>query len=156
MADSDEHVLEHRPAMAVRVHVPRGDGLHAERLGELAQCGVAARVAALVRALELDEEAIAPERSGKPGGGVGIADGEAVAGATGQADEAPAAHRELFERQRRLEPVIGMREREEPAEVRVSPGRLDEQRHMRASFERHLGAGDRAHAESLRRMRELE
>ena len=156
MADGDERVLEHGAAMAVRVHVAGGHRFDAERLGELAQRGVAAGVAALVRALELDEEALAAERGGEPGGGVGIADGKAVAGTAGQADEAVVPHRELFERQRRLEPVVRVREGEQPAEVRVAPRRLDKQRDMGAALERHLRAGDRPHAEGLRRVRELE
>ena len=49
-----------------------------------------------------------------------------------------------------------MRRGEQPAEVRVALRRLDEQRHVRAARERHLGAGDRADAERLRRVRELE
>ena len=45
---------------------------------------------------------------------------------------------------------------EQAAEVRVPAPRLDEQRHVRAAVERHLRAGDRPHAERLRRVRELE
>ena len=118
--------------------------------------GVAAGVAALVRALELDEEALAAERGGETGGGVRIADSEAVAGAAGQADEAVVALGELLQRQRRLEAVVRVREGEQPAEVRVAPRCLDEQRHVRAALERHLRARDRPHAEGLRRVRELE
>ena len=70
------------------VHVAGGDGVDAEVLGEVAQGGVAADVATLVRALQLDEEALAAERAGEPGGGVRVAHGEAVAGAAGEADEA--------------------------------------------------------------------
>jgi len=50
----------------------------------------------------------------------------------------------------------GVRGRQQPAEVRVAPSVLDEQRHVRAIRERHLGAGDRPHAEGFRRMRKLE
>ncbi len=49
-----------------------------------------------------------------------------------------------------------MRGREQAAEVRVAAPRLDEQRDVRAAVERDLGAGDRPHAERLRRVRELE
>ena len=106
MADGDERVLEHGAAMAVRVHVAGGDGLHAERLRQVAQRRVATSVAALVRALELDEEAVAAERGGEPGGGVRIADGQAVAGAARETDEPVVALRESRQRQRRLEPVV--------------------------------------------------
>ena len=69
------------------VHVAGGDGLDAEVLGEIAQGGVAPHVAALVRPLQLDEEAVAAERAGEPGGGIRVVHGEAVAGAAGEADE---------------------------------------------------------------------
>jgi hypothetical protein len=51
MPDGHKGVLEHCPAVAVRVDVPGGHRLHAEGLGEIAQCCVAPCVAALVRAL---------------------------------------------------------------------------------------------------------
>ena len=49
-----------------------------------------------------------------------------------------------------------MRGSEEPAEVRVTALALDEERDVRAVAEGDLGAGDRADAERLRRVRELE
>src|SRR5205823_6260853 len=48
--DRHERVLEHGPLVAVRVHVAGDDRVDAERLGEVAERGVAARVAALERA----------------------------------------------------------------------------------------------------------
>ncbi len=156
MANGDERILEHGAATAVRVHVAGGDGLHAERLRQVAQRGVATGVAAFVRALELDEEAVAAERGGDPGGGVRIADGQAVAGAAGEADEPVVPLRESGQRQRRFEPVVSVCICEEPAEVRVALRRLHQQRHVRSPLERHLRARDRAHAEGLRRMSELE
>ena len=60
-ADGDEHVLERGAAAVVGVDVAGRDRLDAERLGELAQPRVPARVAALVRALQLDVEAVAAE-----------------------------------------------------------------------------------------------
>ena len=86
-ADRDEHVLERRAAGVVRVHVAGGDRAHAKRLGEVAERRVAARVAALVRALQLDEEAVAPERAGEPRGGVRVEHREPVPRAAGEADE---------------------------------------------------------------------
>ena len=50
----------------------------------------------------------------------------------------------------------GVRVGEDAAEVRVAALRLAEQRDVRAVCDRHLGAGDRADAEVLRGMRELE
>ena len=70
------------------MHVAGGDGVDAEVLGEVAEGGVATDVAALVRTLQLDEEALAAERAREPGGGVRVVHGEAVAGAAGEADEA--------------------------------------------------------------------
>ena len=49
-----------------------------------------------------------------------------------------------------------MRRGEQAAEIRVPAPRLDEQRDVRAAVERDLRAGDRPHAERLRRVRELE
>ena len=156
MPDGHESVLEHGAALAVRVDVAGRDGRHAKRLGQVAQRSVATGVAALVRALELDEEALAAERGSETGGGVGIPDGETVTGATGQTDEAFVPLGELPERQRGLQPVVRVREREQPAQICVALGRLDQQGDMGAALERHLRAGDRPYAEGLRRVRELE
>ena len=100
LADRDEHVLELRGAAVVRVHVAGRDRLHAERLGELAQRRVPARVAALVRPLELDEEALASERLRDGRGRVRVADAEPVARAAGEADEALVRLEQQLERAR--------------------------------------------------------
>ena len=55
--------------------------------GEVLQSGVAPAVPALVRPLQLDEEAVAPERAGEADGGVRVVHGEPVPRAAGQADE---------------------------------------------------------------------
>ena len=86
--DRDEDVLQARAARMVRVDVAGRDRADAERLRERAQRGVPAGVPALVRPLELDEEAVAAEGAGEVGGGVRVADGEPVARAAGEADEA--------------------------------------------------------------------
>ena len=86
-ADGDERVLEARAGEVVRVRVAGGDGLDAERLGEVAQGGVPAHVAALERPLELDVEALGPEGAGELGCGVRVVHAETVARAAGQADE---------------------------------------------------------------------
>jgi hypothetical protein len=83
-------------------------------------------------------------------------DGEAVARAAGKTHEAVGALGERLQRQGGLEPIVGVRFCQQPTEVRVPRRRLDEQGHMTAALERHLRAGDRPHAESLRRVRELE
>ena len=156
VADGHERVLEHGPARAVRVHVAGRHRVDAQRLGEVAQSGVAAGVSPLVRALELDEEALTAESRGEPSCRVRIANREAVAGAAGEADEPLVVLGELLWRQRGLEAVVRMGKREQPAEVRVAPRRLDQQRDMATALERHLRARDRPHAERLRRVCELE
>ena len=47
------------------MHVPGGDGVDAEVLCKIAECGVAAHVASLEGTLQLDEEAIAAECMGE-------------------------------------------------------------------------------------------
>ena len=95
--DGDEGVLEQGAAMAMRVHVAGGHRVDAQRLRQVAQGCVAAGVAALVRALELDEEPLAAKRRGEVRGSVGIADREAVARAAGEADEAVVSLGELLQ-----------------------------------------------------------
>ncbi len=87
VADGDEDVLQRRSARMVRVDVAGGDRRNAERLSELAQDRVPACVAALVRPLKLDEEAIAAEGTGQTRGRIWIANGEPVPRAAGEANE---------------------------------------------------------------------
>ncbi len=72
----------------MRVCVAGDDGLYVQRLGEIAQRRVAAGVAALVRPLQLDEEALAAEDACEPRSRICVAHGEAVPRAAGEADEA--------------------------------------------------------------------
>ena len=164
-ADRDEHVLEKRAPRGVRVDVARRDRLDAEVLGQVAERDVPSRVAALVRPLQLDEEPLPPERGGEPGSAVRVSEREPVARAAGEADEPLVQLRDGLERDRGLEqhPVLlalgprsRMSGREDPAEVGVAAARLDEERHVRASVERHLRAGDRPHTGVLRGVGELE
>src|SRR5581483_2934705 len=76
-ADRDERILQGGAALVVGVHVAGGDRGGAEVAGELAERGVAAGIAPLVRALELDEEPV-PERGRDAGGRIGVVDAEAV------------------------------------------------------------------------------
>ena len=163
LPDRDEHVLERRPARVVRVDVAGDDRLHAERARRGRAGARSGRVAALERPLQLDEEAVGAERPRQPDGGVRVADAEPVAGAAGEADEplGELGEQRRVERGRQrlgsfLRARVRVRGREEAAEVRVAAGRLDEQRHVRPTGEGHLGAGDRADADELRRVRELE
>src|SRR5439155_6974050 len=84
VADGNEDVLQRCSARMVRVDVAGGDRRDAERLSELAQDRVPACVAALVRPLKLDEEAIAPEAAGQARGRIRTANGAAVPRAAGE------------------------------------------------------------------------
>ena len=161
VTDRDEHVLERGAPRMVRVDVSGGDRLHAQRLGEVAQRGQTARVASLVRALQLDEEALGPERPRQRRRAVRAPNRETVPRAPGEADEALVQlheQRRLERGRRELGPLTRVRvcRGQQPAEVRVALRGLDEQRHVRTVGQRHLRAGDRPHAERLRRVRELE
>jgi hypothetical protein len=146
----------------VRVDVPSDDGLDADRLRELPQPRVLLRVAPLVRALKLDEEAIAPEDRGQLGGPVAVPDRESVARAAGQADEPLVVHREQMPVETRRNRLGWLRTGacvsggQQPAEVRVASRRFYEQRDVRVVGQRDLRAGDRPHAERLGRIREFE
>ncbi len=162
-ADRDEHVLQRGPTRIVCVHVAGGDGAHLQRLGKVAQCCVAADVAALVRALHLDEETLGAEGAGDACDSVGLAHGEPVARAAGEADETLVQLLEpsrLERRRQRVSPLLRPGTRvgvcDQPAEVRVALRRLDEQRHVRAAVQCQLCARDRLEAEVLRRVRVLE
>ena len=96
MADRDEDVLQGGPAAVVGVDVPGRDAGDAEPLRERNEIPVARPVPTPERPLQLDPEAVGPERPGQP-----LADrlssavltaGDpprqgAVAGAAGEADE---------------------------------------------------------------------
>ena len=86
--DRDHRVLEERPPAVVRVHVARCDGLHADRLRQLPQPVVAARISPLVGTLELDEEPVPPEDGSQLGGAVRVPDREPVPRTAGEADQA--------------------------------------------------------------------
>ena len=102
-------------------------------LGEVAQERVPAGVAALERPLQLDVEALRPEGAGERGGSVRVADAEPVARAAGEADEpfVQLGEQRRVERGRQqlalLRPRVRVRGGQQPAEVRVPLGRLDEQ-----------------------------
>ena len=132
-------------------------------LGEIAQERVPVCVAPLERALQLDVEALRPEGAGECRGSVRVAHAESVAGAPREADQpfVQLGEQRRIERRRQqlasfLRPRVRVRGGQQPAEVRVALRRLDEERHVRATVQGHLGAGDRADAEVLRRVCELE
>ena len=130
--------------------------------GEVAQERVPARIAALERPLQLDVEALRPEGAGKRGGRVRVAHSEALPRAAREAHEPLVQLREQGRVERGWQQPLPsaacrrVRRGQQPAEVCVSLGRLDEQRHVRTAEESHLGAGDRPDADELRRVGELE
>ena len=162
-ADRDERVLEPAPASMVGVHVTGRDHRHAERGREIGKRGVPARVAALERPLELDVERTR-KRLREPGRGVRVDHAEPVRGAAGEADEPfGVGGDDLGRRLRRQELALApldararVRVGEDPAEVLVAAPALAEKRHVRPTCKRDLGTGDRAQAEVLGRLRELE
>ena len=88
-ADRDERVLEGGAALVVGVDVAGRDRRRRRGHGRAPRSrGEPAGVAALVRPLELDVEAVAPKRSGDLGGCVRVVRAEPVPGAAGEADEA--------------------------------------------------------------------
>src|SRR3989440_8764241 len=165
VADGDEDVLQRCPAPMVRMDVAGHDRRDTEHAGEIAQSGVATRVAALVRTLELDEEAVRSEGARQSRSTVRITHGDAVPRTTGKADEpvVKLLQQALIERgvRSRLSFLsfwsrVGMGSSDQPAEVRVALRRLDQEGDVRAIGECQLGAGDWTHAEMLGRVRELE
>ena len=86
-ADRHERVLQQRSPRMVRVDVSGRDRLDSEVLGQVAKRGVRRVSPALVRPLELDEEALAAERPSEPRGAARITNAEAHPRAAGEADE---------------------------------------------------------------------
>ena len=86
-ADRHERVLEQRSPRMVRVDVSGRDRLDSEMLRQVAKRGVSACVSALVRPLELDEEAIAAEGPSEPRGAARITNAKADPRAAREADE---------------------------------------------------------------------
>ncbi len=175
VADRDEGVLKARAARMVGVHVAgrhRGD---AERRREVGEPRVPARVAALVRALELDVERTG-KRPREPRGGVRVGDAEPVASAAGEADEPLGVRGDELGGRRGLQQLplaardtgAGVGVGEDPAEVLVAAAALAEQRDVRRSAgragtsaaptarKRDLGARDRPQAELPGGVGELE
>src|SRR6266545_3614504 len=130
-----EHVLQVEATRMVRMRVTGRDRADSELPSEVAECGVAARVATGVRALQLDEEAVAAEGACEARGRVRIPDGKAEA---------------------RVQTLVRVGGREQAAEVRVASRRLHEEGDMRAVGERRFRARDRLDADRLGGVSELE
>ena len=162
VADRDEDVLERGAARVVSMDVAGDDRLDARMLGQVAKVSVPARVTPLERPLQLDVEALRPEGARERCGCIRVADAEPVAGTAGEADEALVQLGEQggIERRRQqlafLWPGVRVRGGQQAAEVRVALRRLDEDGDVRTAVEGDLGPGDRADADELRRVRELE
>ena len=169
-ADGHEGVLERDAIASVGVDIARGHAGNPQPLGELREVAVATAVAAGERALELDPEAIRPERAQKAPSderrlGVELpvdpAPDRPVPRAAGQAHEAGRVALDLLERDargRRLgrplaRPLVSLRD--QPAEVPVARSVLAEQGDVEGVVEGELRSDDRAQAERFRRLREL-
>ena len=140
-ANRDQRVLQHGAAAVVRVHVTRRDRLHPQVLRQVTEEHVPSRVAPLEWPLQLDVEAVAPERLRQAGGTVRVAQAEPVARAPGEADEALAELRHGLQGDGRRQgltvltartPRPCMRGGEDAAEVGVAAAVLAEQRHVSA------------------------
>ncbi len=162
-ANRDEDVLELGPPLVVRVRVAGHDRPYAEVLGEVAESSVSPLVPSLVRPLELDEEALAPECACERRGAVRVPDRESAPRTAGEADEPfvqLGEQRRVERRGQRLGTLLRTRARvgcgQQAAEVRVAGRRLHQQRHVRAIGQRDLRPRDGPDAECLRCVRELE
>src|SRR5215211_314638 len=151
-----EHVLQVDATRMVRVRVTGRDRADSDLPGEVAESGVAAGVAAGVRALQLDEEAVAAEGACEARGRVRIPDGKAVAGAAGEADEALVLLGEQGRVEAGVQTLVRVCGREQAAEVRVASRRLHEEGDMGTVGERRLRARDRLDADRLGGVGELE
>ena len=175
-ADGDERVLQAGAAAAVGVDVAGGDGGDVEALGEAGEPAVAGAVVAPVGTLQLDPEAITAEGGEQapaealaggrvpplPGAGEG-----AIAGAAGEADEPLGVLLQLLEGGPRRFGIaacavagVGVGGGQEPAEVAIAGGVLDQEGEVDAApgavVDGQLGTGDRPQAEALAGEGELE
>ncbi len=155
----------------MHVDVSRCDGGHPKPFGQFGEQPVAAAVVAGQRALQLDAEALGPERPQEPLGHLRSSRvltpleprrHGAVARAAGEADEPLGVALEVGKRDlRRLgfagghRPRPGVGHRQEPAEVAVALARLAEHRQVVAVVERQLTARDRLDAKACARPRML-
>ncbi len=124
---------------------------HPQPVGQLGEQPVAAGVAARVRALQLDGEPVAAEHRPQPQGqllglaqaALGHRPGEdAVAGAARQAVQAVGVPGDLVERRHGSAAVAGVGGGDQPAQVAIAGGVLDQQGEVGAAGQRDLGAGD--------------
>ena len=157
VAQGHERVLERRALACVRVDVAGGDRRHPEPLGQLGEPPVARAVVALERPLQLDPQAVAPERGQQPAQRRLVV--HALARAAAQADQPGGMLLERLQRdaRRRVAPVARVRvgAREDPAQVAPPLLRVDQQRDVAAVVEIHLRTVQRLQPEPLGRLREL-
>ena len=156
LPDRDERILEPGAPRVMRMNVARGNSADTEIAGELAQPCIPPGIAAQVRPLELDEEALPSERAAEPCRAVRIAYCQPMARTPREADKTFVALLEASEVDGGVEPLVSMALCEKPAQVCVARRGLDQERDMSAAGQSHLRPCDRPHAERLRRVRELE
>ena len=157
VAQGDERVLQRRARARVRVDVARRHRRHPEPLGQPGQPAVARAVVALERPLQLDAQVLAPEGGQQPPQRRLVV--HAVARAAAQADEPGGVLLERLQRhgRRRLAVIarVGVRAREDVAEVAPALLRVDQQREVAAVVEVDLRPVDRLQPEPLGGLREL-
>ena len=162
VADRDKRILQERAARVMGVDVAGRDCGEVQRLGELGQMAKQGAVATCAWPLQLHVDVARTERPDQVAcGGLGVVCtsggdepwDDAVAGATGQADEPGGMGVQVSGVQRRWDgaPIRrrsggGVSEGDEAAEVGVPGVGLDEERQVRIVGERQLGARDRSDA----------
>ena len=163
VADRDERVLQAQASRVMRVDVAGRDDRDSERFSKLLELRVPAGVATLVRPLQLDVERARNARasSARAFGSTTPRPWRAQPESATSPSACSLEHLDARlggEQVALLPRHAGARVRvgEDAAEIRVAALRLAEQRDVCAAVERHLSAGDRADAEVLRGMRELE
>ena len=157
VAQRDERVLQRRARVGVGVDVARRHRRHAQPLGQLGQPAVARAVVALEGALQLDAQAVAPEGGEQPAQRRLVV--HAVARAAAQAHQAGGVLLQGLQGdgRRRLSAIarVGMRAREDPAQVAPALLGVDQQGEMAPVVEVQLRPVDGLEPEPAGRLREL-
>ena len=161
VADGHERVLERRARARVRVDVAGGHAGHAQPGGQAGQCPIARAVVAVEGALQLDQEAVAAERSEQGARRRLVV--HPAGGAARQADEPLGVLEHRRERDlrvggRRTRPTLArmrVRARDQATQVGPAAGALHQERDVTLVVEVELRAVDRPQPESPRGLREL-
>jgi hypothetical protein len=168
---SDEDVLQKGAPLTVRVDVAGGDGGHTQALGQPGEPPVASAIAAPKGPLQLKPEAVRPEGTQEPPGGLRsprriapLPGGgkHSRAGASREANQPLSMLFELLDAHRRLAGAalrgltrVGVRSGEEPTEVAVAARVFDQQGEVRVLGRAMIGWGNgRGHSHRHLRSRD--